>query len=99
MNGAQIAPPDEIVIPVVAIVMVWGLPIVWVVAYYLYHGFKQWQATALVREMVARGYTAQEIIEICTVLGNKRNKIPVGDLKGLMDVPPAKPVQQPALSP
>jgi hypothetical protein len=95
MNAAQDFRPEAAII--VANVMMFGLAMIWVAAHYIYLGIKQWQATTLVREMVARGYTAQEIIHVCQSLGHKRKRLP--DTKGLPDVPPAKPVQQPAFSP
>jgi hypothetical protein len=52
---------------------------------------KAWFDAAVKRDMVARGYTAQEIIAV--VDANERC------LKKLMyDVPPAKPIRQPAYS-
>ena len=38
--------------------------IVWIVAHYTCAAFKAWQEIALKRDMVARGYTAQEIVEV-----------------------------------
>jgi hypothetical protein len=96
MNAGHVTRPEEVIIPIVAIAMVFGLPMVWVVAHYVSYAFKQWQATALVRDMVARGYTAQEIIQICQVLGPKNKKVP--DAKHLMDLPPAKPIRQPVMT-
>ena len=96
MNASHVSRPEEM-IAIVAIIGVVGLPFIWVVMHYVYNGIKQWQATTLVREMVARGYTAQEIIQVCQVLGNKRKHLP--DPKAVLDVPPAKPIKQPAFSP
>jgi hypothetical protein len=62
-----------------------------VIARYAFLTFKQWQSTALVRDMINRGYSAQEIIQICHALGHK--KFP---LKAFVDMPPAKPIRQPA---
>jgi hypothetical protein len=67
---------------------------IWIVVRYLFLTIKQWQATALVRDMIARGYTAQEIMQVCQVLGQK--KFP--PFRAIMDVPPAKPIRQPAYS-
>jgi hypothetical protein len=67
---------------------------VWIVLRYLFLTIKQWQATAVVRDMISRGYTAQEIIHVCHALGQK--KLP--PLRAIMDVPPAKPIRQPAYS-
>lgn len=93
MHSFQERPADTI-IPIVAIVMVFGVPMVWIVAHYCYLAWKHWQATVLVRDMISRGYTAQEIVQMCQVLGHK--KLP--DLKTISDVPPAKPIKQPAYS-
>ena len=86
--------PEEVILPIVAIVMVFGLPFVWVVAHYGYLMWKEWRATALVRDMIARGYTAAEIVQVCQVLGHKKAPLP----KSLPDVPPAKPIKQAAYS-
>jgi hypothetical protein len=86
--------PEEVIIPLVAITGAFGLPMVWVVAHYAYSAWKQWQATSLVRDLIARGYTAAEIIQICQVLGHKKASLP----KSLPDVPPAKQIKQPAYS-
>jgi len=94
MNAS--APPEQTVIALVGIGCVFGLPfigmIVWVVCHYCFKTFKQWQAAALVRDMVNRGYTAQEIIQVCSALGQKK----VPPFKPISDVPPAKPIKQPA---
>jgi hypothetical protein len=86
--------PEQFVIPVVAVAGAFVLPIIWVVAHYANSAWKQWQATSLVRDMIARGYTAEEIIQLCQVLGHKKASLP----KSLPDVPPAKPIKQPAYS-
>jgi hypothetical protein len=61
--------------------------IVWVIAHYCSLTIKAWQEIALKRDMVARGYTAQEII---AVMASGR-----GSNFALPNVPPAKPVKQP----
>ena len=96
MNAEYSPGFGDVIIPIVAIAMFWGLPMVWVLAHYTYLAVKHWRATALVRDMVARGYTAQDIIQICLVLGHKNKRAP--EAKHLMDVPPAKPIKQPAYS-
>jgi len=85
---------EENIIALVAITGWFVVPMVWIVAHYAYYAWKQGQATTLVRDMIARGYTAAEIIEICQMLGHK--KVPLA--KSLPDVPPAKPIKQPAYS-
>lgn len=77
-------------IGLVAVVMLFGIPIVGVVSHYGYEAFKAWLDIALKRDMVARGYTAQEIVE---VLAAQRGS---GSAATLPDVPPAKPVRQAA---
>lgn len=78
-------------IGLIAVVMLFGIPIVGVVGHYGYEAFKVWLEIGLKRDMVARGYTAQEIVE---VLGARKGTSGVGSLP---DVPPAKPVRQPAI--
>ena len=77
-----------------AVVMIFSIPIVGIIGHYSFLAWKQWHATALVRDMIARGYTAQEIIQMFQVLGHR----PPRDLKPITDVPPAKPIKQPALN-
>jgi hypothetical protein len=62
----------------------------WIMARYAYLAFKAWFDTSLKRDMVARGYAAQEIIAVVGTNRRCRSKAP------LMDVPPAKPIRQPA---
>jgi hypothetical protein len=89
----------EFRLSVIAIVAVFGLPfvgcVIWMLMHYLFLALKQWQATALVRDMVARGYTPQEIVQVCQALGQKK----VPPFKPTTDVPPAKPIKQPAFNP
>lgn len=51
---------------------------------------KAWIETALKRDMVARGYAAQEIIAVVAADRRCRIKAPMSD------IPPAKPIRQPA---
>jgi hypothetical protein len=53
--------------------------------------FKAWFDAAVKRDMVARGYTAQEIIAVVDANERCRKKL-------MYDVPPAKPIRQPAFS-
>jgi hypothetical protein len=86
---------SEMVVALTGMACVFGLPIMWVVCHYSFLAWKQWHATALVRDMIARGYTAQEIIQMFQVLGHR----PSRHLKVTTDVPPAKPIRQPVYSP
>ncbi len=80
-------------IGLVAVVMLFGIPIIGVVSHYGYEAFKAWLDIGLKRDMVARGYTAQEIVE---VLGARRG---ANTANSLSDVPPAKPIKQAVYSP
>jgi hypothetical protein len=78
---------------VVAMAFIAGLFLflsVWVVVAYVAHAFRIWQEVRLKRDMVARGYSAREII---AVVSRRRSR---KDEEMLPDVPPAKPVKQPA---
>ena len=90
---------DETAIVGLVMSMVFGLPflgcMLWMLCHYAFLFWKQGQATSLVRDMVARGYTAQEIIQMCQALGHKK----APPFPAATDVPPAKPVKQPAYSP
>ena len=68
--------------------MFFGIFMVWVIAHYCSATIKAWQEIALKRDMVARGYTSQEIIDV--VAGVRRANTPMSN------VPPAKPIKQPA---
>jgi hypothetical protein len=79
-------------IGLVAVVMLFGIPIVAVVSHYVHEMLKTWMLTGLKRDMVARGYTAQEIVEVISAeRGTKTSAF-------LPNVPPAKPVKQPVYS-
>lgn len=51
-------------IGLVAVVMLFGIPVIGVVGHYGYTAFKAWLEIGLKRDMVARGYTAQEIVAV-----------------------------------
>jgi hypothetical protein len=90
---------EEVFIALAGMFCVFGLPflgcMIWMVAHYTFSAFKTWQETALKRDMVARGYTVQEIVEVVAA-GRSR----CGKRKShLSDVPPAKPIKQPAYNP
>ena len=73
-----------------AVLCIFGLPIVWIVAHYCQASFKSWQDTSLKRDMVARGYTAQEIIAVVRARKGKK-----AETNTIHDVPPTKPIKQP----
>ena len=80
-------------IGLVSVVMFFSIPMVGVVAHYGIEAFKTWLEISLKRDMVARGYTAQEIVEILGARNDSRVKT------RLPDVPPAKPIKHPVYSP
>jgi hypothetical protein len=53
---------------------------------------KTWIQTALKRDMVNRGYSADEIIAVVQCERTNNGSVPMGN------VPPAKPIRQPAPS-
>ena len=55
---------DSHVIPILAVSLVFGIPIVAIVGHYGYRAWKVWLELNLKREMVAHGYTPQEIVEV-----------------------------------
>jgi hypothetical protein len=63
----------------------------WVIAAYTAQVIRSWNDNRLKRDMVARGYSAKEIV---AVIGCKRLR---GE-EDLPDVPPAKPIRQPSYS-
>jgi hypothetical protein len=79
----------EVMIALAGVFFMFGWPVIWIVAYYAYQSVKAWQECKLKREMVARGYTAQEIVQ---VVAAKKGSLP----ENTTDVPPAKPIRQPA---
>jgi hypothetical protein len=79
----------EVLVAVAGSFFLFGWPMVWIVAYYSYQSLKAWQDTRLKREMVARGYTAQEIVQVVAAKIGSRPE-------NTTDVPPAKPIKQPA---
>jgi len=73
----------------VAVVMLFGIPIVAVIGHFVQVTLKTWMLTGLKRDMVARGYSAQEIVEVVAAERGSRSE------STLPNVPPAKPVKQP----
>jgi hypothetical protein len=79
----------ETIVMLAGATFLFGWPVIWIVSYYCFQSWKAWQELSLKREMVARGYTAQEIVQ---VVGAKKGS----QFANTTDVPPAKPVKQPA---
>jgi len=80
-------------IGLVAVVMIFSIPMVAIISSVCAEAFKAWLEIALKRDMVARGYTAAEITEVLRAKGDSRSKT------ALPNVPPAKPIKQPIYSP
>ena len=79
---------EEALVAVVAIMGLFGFG--WVLVRHCYLTMKAWYDSSLKRDMVARGYSAQEIIAVVATDRRCRSK------HSLADVPPAKPIRQPA---
>jgi hypothetical protein len=79
---------EEALVAVIAILC--GSGLCWAVIRHCSWTCRTWIETALRRDMVARGYTAEEIITV--VAGNRRCRV----RDAYSDVPPAKPIRQPA---
>jgi hypothetical protein len=79
----------EVVIALAGTFFIFGWPMIWIAAHYCHQSIKTWQETSLKREMVARGYSAQEIVQV--VAAKKGSQF-----ANTTDVPPAKPIKQPA---
>jgi hypothetical protein len=89
-GDAVMAQENDFIIGVVATGGLFFFLTVWVLAAYGAYAFRSWHETALKRDMVARGYSAKEIL---AVVSRKRR---CQENESLPDVPPAKPVKQPA---
>jgi len=79
---------EEAFVAVVGILCTAG--VAWSIISHISWACRTWFETALKRDMVARGYSAQEIVSV--VKTDRR----CGWRSMYSDVPPAKPVRQPA---
>jgi len=77
---------EQILIPIIAIVAFYSVPVSLIVAYWVYHIRKIGCESALKQAMVARGYSANEIVHVLTSGTGKL-------VNPAFDVPPAKPVK------
>lgn len=77
---------EEIVIAIISILGMYAIPISVIVAYWVYHIRKIGCETALKQAMVARGYSANEIVHVLTSGTGKL-------VSPAFDLPPAKPVK------
>lgn len=71
----------------ISIVGVFAIPIVAIIAHYAHQTIKDWHETTLKRDMVARGYAANEIIDV--IKGVPSSNTSLGH------IPPAKPIRAP----
>jgi hypothetical protein len=87
---------ENTIVPLTAISAIFVLPflglMIWTATHYCYAAFRTWQEIGLKRDMVARGYTVAEIV---AVVSAKRGCKPTTTTP-LSQVPPAKPIKQPA---
>jgi hypothetical protein len=79
---------EEAFVAVIAILC--GSCIAWAIVRHCTSAVRSWFETSLKRDMVARGFSADEII---SVVRADRNS---GYRSSYSDVPPAKPIRQPA---
>jgi hypothetical protein len=79
-------------VAIVAVVMTFGLPMLWLVLHYLHATAKVFFETRLKRDMVARGFTPEQIVQVIHCRLGQPNEY---EAHG---IPPAKPIRQPALS-
>ena len=76
----------EILVPIVAIVGTFGIPISAILLYWCYEIRKVTCESALKQAMVSRGYSANEIVYVLT---SGKGKL----TNPAFDLPPAKPVK------
>jgi hypothetical protein len=76
-------PIGEVMIAMFGSFLLFGWPMVWIVAHYWHQDRKQQREMELKQEMVVRGYTAQEIL---AVVGSKKRSAD----KASLDAPPEK---------
>ena len=76
----------DILVPIFAIAGWFGIPLIAIVLYWVYHIRKIAHEAALKQAMVARGYSANEIVQVLTS-GKGKFTNPAFDL------PPAKPLK------
>jgi hypothetical protein len=84
---------DNNLIPIIAISGAFTVAICCTAFGCIYMAWKTSSDNALKRDMVARGYTADEIIAVITAEHGTVSHRP------LPSVPPAKPIKQPSYSP
>jgi len=82
---------EEAIVGLVSVVGAFAFLALWVIVAYTAYAWRTWQDAKVKRDMIARGYTAGEIIAV--VRCKRQSKC---EEQMLPDVPPAKPVRQPA---
>lgn len=111
-------------IGLLAVVGIFSIPIIAVICHYGHETVKAWLAIGLKRDMVARGYTAEEIVAVIGTGPGSNAKSSLASVEmaaqgysaqeitdaiaaeqgskvksSLPNVPPAKPIKQPAFGP
>ena len=82
---------EEVLIGFVAVLGTFGLPMAWVFLHYLHATARVFFETRLKRDMVARGFTPQQIAQVIHCRPGQTSEY---EAHG---IPPAKPIRQPAL--
>jgi len=81
------------IVALAGVIGIFAVPIVAILCHFASAVIKIRHEVGLKRDMVARGYTAQEIVEVVAARRGSKLK------SSLSNVPPAKPVKQPAFMP
>jgi hypothetical protein len=84
---------EEMIVAILAILLIFGMPIVWLVLHYCHATIKVCFETRLKREMVLRGFSPEQIAQVIHCRPGK------ADPYQAQGIPPAKPIHQPALQP
>lgn len=87
---------EEMIVAILAILLIFGMPIVWLVLHYCYATAKVFFESRLKREMVLRGFSPEQIAQVIHCRPGKRAKADPYQANG---IPPAKPIRQPELQP
>ena len=80
---------QEALVAVVALMLFFGIPICAIMCHYLHATVKVYFESRLKRDMVARGFSPQEIVQVITCKAGAKNAY---EAHG---IPPAKPIRQP----
>jgi hypothetical protein len=81
---------DGEIIAFLAVGLIFGMPIVWLFLHYGAKTIKACYEIRLERDMVARGFSAQEIVQVVS------GKVSRADAYEAHGIPPAKPIRAPS---